>query len=122
MTLTLPERIRWLHSSEGPKGKLSHDKFGKELGGVSRQTIIGWEKEAGAEPDEENAQALAEFSGFKPEAFSRRLAEAPAAATIRSRLEELAELVARGFLVLGVTPEQLRPHEEGRSRGEASSQ
>ncbi len=72
---------------------MSHDRFGEALGGIKRGRIIGWEKEAGSEPDPSARAKLAAFSGFAEAAFSRRLAEAPAAATIRSRLEELAETI-----------------------------
>lgn len=42
LALTLPERIRWLHSEDGPHGKLSHDRFGEMLGGIKRGRIIAW--------------------------------------------------------------------------------
>lgn len=72
LTLTLPQRIVWLHSEDGPKGKLSHDRFAAILG-TTRQTVIGWEN--GVEPIR-YAEKLAEFSGFPSNAFRRRQAEA----------------------------------------------
>ncbi len=116
LTLTLPERIKWLRSDGGPRGELSHDKLADILG-TSRQVVIGWEKVAGSEPGPKLRAALSEFSGYPSAAFSRRLAEAPAAATIRGRLEELADLVAHGFFALGVTPDQLQPSEEEQNLG-----
>lgn len=74
LTLTLPERIRWLHSEHGPRGKLSHDALAAVLG-TTRQTVIGWEK--GREP-KKYADALADFSGFPAWAFRRREAEGAA--------------------------------------------
>jgi len=115
LTLTLPDRIKWLRSPEGPAGELSHDRLGKALG-TSRQVVIGWEKDAGPEPAPRFRDALAKFSGFPAAAFSRRLSERPAADSLGRRLEELADLVGRGFLALGVTPDQLRPSGEARLR------
>lgn len=63
LTLPLPKRIEWLRSTDGPRGKLSHDKLAAALG-TSRQTVIGWEH--GVEP-KKLAHRLAEFSGC-PEA------------------------------------------------------
>lgn len=92
LTLPLPERIQWLRSAEGPWGKLSHDRFAKALG-TSRQVVIGWEKPNGPEPSERLRVKLADFSGFKPSAFSRREAEAATWESIGSRLAALEEVL-----------------------------
>jgi hypothetical protein len=75
LTLSLPSRIAWLHSEDGPHGRLSHDRFAAMLG-TNRQTVISWEN--GVEPTR-YADRLAEFSGFPASAFRRRQAEALAA-------------------------------------------
>lgn len=90
LTLTLPERIKWLHGPHGPRGRLSHDRFAKILG-TTRQSVINWEK--GANEPRGYREKLAEFSGFSPEAFSRRGAEEPAAESIGGRLEALEAAV-----------------------------
>lgn len=92
LTLTLPERIKWCHGPDGPRGKLSHDRFAKILG-TTRQTIIGWEG-GKSEPSDKYRPKLAEFSGFPAAAFSRRAAEAPSAAAMAVRLEALEAAVA----------------------------
>lgn len=99
LTLTLPQRIVWLHSKDGPRGRLSHDKFAAILD-TSRQTVISWEK--GTEP-KDYADKLAKFSGFPSWAFLRRAAEAPAAETIALRLQSLADEIdeLRGLLLRG---------------------
>lgn len=91
LTLTLPKRIAWLHSHDGPKGKLSHDIFGQQLG-TSRQQVINWEN--GAEPTS-FADALATWSGFPREAFLRREAEPLVEEMYRRRLQELEDQVAQ---------------------------
>lgn len=101
LTLTLPERIRWCHGPDGPRGKLSHDRFAKILG-TSRQTVISWEN--GTSEPRDYREKLAEFSGFPEAAFSRRSAEAPSAvavaarlATLEAKLEEVVELMTEGL-------------------------
>lgn len=94
LTLTLPDRIAWLHGPDGPQGKLSHDRFAAILG-TSRQTVIGWERAGGPEPQAKYRMALAEVSGFPAEAFSRRLAEALVAETVGSRLRSLEDQAVR---------------------------
>lgn len=103
LTLPLPKRIVWLHSANGPEGKLSHDKFAAVLGLPNRQTIIGWEKD-GREPNKRNAQSLADFSGFPAWVFRRREAEEAAWEMFARRLgslegqnADLRGLVIRGF-------------------------
>lgn len=86
VTLTLPDRIRWLHSEDGPRGRISLDALASILG-TKRQTIIGWEK-YGREPTR-FADALAQFSGFPPWAFRRRGAEEAAEETTLALLREL---------------------------------
>lgn len=85
LTLALPDRIKWLHSEQGPRGKMSHDRFAKELG-TSRQVVILWEKTNGPEPAVRHRAALAAFSGFSEDAFSRREAESATWASLGSRL------------------------------------
>ena len=92
LLLPLPERIKWLHGPNGPKGELSHDKLAVELGVPNRQTIIGWEN--GREPSARYAQRLSEFSGFPDWVFRRREAEEAVGETIAHRLHELAGTVA----------------------------
>lgn len=103
LTLTLPQRIIWLHGRDGPKGKLSHDKFADAIGIPNRQTIINWEKPGGTEPTKENAERLEEFSGFPWWAFRRAEAEEAVHETfgrrlgrVEARVDQLAELTARG--------------------------
>lgn len=92
IALPLPQKIEWLRSADGPRGKLSHDRLAAELG-TSRQVVIKWEK--GAEPSPRLRARLAEFSGFPKEAFSRRGAEVLAQELYVRRLEEFAALVAQ---------------------------
>ena len=93
LTLPLPKRIAWLHSHEGPRGKLSHDRFAEVLGVPNRQTIIGWEK--GTEPNRFYAAKLAEFSGTFPEwVFRRRESEEAAWEMFARRLGALEAAVA----------------------------
>lgn len=109
-TLTLAERIAWLHSDEGPEGKLSHDKWAKrlkELGApdtLSRGTILGWEGKtkdgAQREPQERYVAALAAFSGMPPAAFSRRGAEVLVKETAVPRLQRLEARAAGARAVL----------------------
>lgn len=89
LTLTLPKRIRWLRSSDGPQGAMSHDTLADILG-TKRQVLIGWEK-SGTEPNSASRSKLAQFSGFPPEAFSRRLAEPLVEEMLGRRLRGLAE-------------------------------
>jgi len=92
LTLPLPKRIEWLHSSEGPRGKLSHDRFAEAIQAPNRQTIIGWEK--GREPNRFYSERLAEFSGFPAWAFRRRESEEAVAEMFARRLGALEERVA----------------------------
>lgn len=92
LTLTLPDRIQWLHGNDGPRGKMSHDRFAAMLG-TNRQTVIAWEK--GQQPGRDYAEKLAAFSGFPAEAFRRRSAEAAASASSRDLLRRLRELEER---------------------------
>ncbi len=89
LTLTLPQRIAWLHGAEGPQGKMSHDRFAEELGVPNRQTIIGWEN--GREPSKPYAAKLDEFSGFPAWAFRRRESEEAAFESFARRLRELED-------------------------------
>lgn len=89
LTLPLPKRIVWLHSAEGPRGKLSHDAFARILG-TTRQTVINWER--GAEP-RAYAEKLAEFSGFPADAFLRRGAEVAGEESSLRLLRELRAAV-----------------------------
>lgn len=89
LTMPLTERVKWLHSEEGPQGKLSHDRLAKALG-TTRQTVIGWEN--GVEP-RRFADAIAEFSGFPREAWLRRGAEAASLASFERRLRSLEDAV-----------------------------
>lgn len=91
LALPLAQKIEWLRSEDGPRGKLSHDRFAAELG-TSRQVVIKWEK--GAEPSPRLRGRLAAFSGYPAEAFARRGAEALAQELYVRRLEELAATVA----------------------------
>lgn len=97
LTLTLPERIAWLHSKDGPRGFLSHDDFAEVLG-TSRQVVIDWEKPAGAEP-KKFVDQLTAFSGFPSEAFLRRTAEAAVHEMFGRRLESLEEQAAGSRVV-----------------------
>lgn len=126
------------------KGHVSQEDFAP-LVGVSRGRIIAWEG-GDAYPEPENAERLAELSGglYTSADFTRSedrrllnhkvgeilqllmetralLVEARDEArverqSIDSRLEEAAELAARGFEALGVAPEQLRPPEDEQGR------
>lgn len=89
LTMPLTERVKWLRSADGPRGKMSHDRLAKELG-TTRQTVIGWE--GGVEP-RRFADALAEFSGFPREVWLRRGAEAASLASFERRLRSLEETV-----------------------------
>lgn len=113
LTLTLPNRIKWLHGPNGPRGKLSHDKFAKVLK-TSRQTVINWE--GGAQPGETYRKRLASFSGFRAEVFSRREAEALEKEMVGRRLRSLegevrwlGEQLATAFGSLGL---ELAPRAE----------
>lgn len=99
LTLTLPERIIWLHGPEGPHGKLSHDRFATQLG-TTRQTVINWEKKAGIEPSSRYRKKLAELSGFPEEAFSRREAESLTEETFGHLLLRLRDDADRNRLVV----------------------
>lgn len=99
LTLTLPERIKWLHGKDGPRGKLSHDRFGDAIG-TSRQVIIAWEK-AESYPSPKFQRALAEFSGFTAAAFSVREAEAVVEDSIDRRLRRLEARATRAETSLG---------------------
>lgn len=97
LTLSLPERIIWLHGDDGPKGKMSHDTLAAELG-TTRQTVINWEKRGGIEPGPKYREKLAEFSGYPAGAFSRREAEAMAEETfghLLLRLRDEADVNSR---------------------------
>lgn len=116
LTLTLPERIKWLHGKDGPRGFLSHDSFAKVLG-TSRQVIIDWEK--GAQPGKRYRDKLAKFSGFRPEVFARREAEALEKEMVGRRLRSLEGevrymydqlTVAFGALGLELAPREEQPH------------
>lgn len=102
---TLADRITWLRSDKGPLGPLSHDKFAahlKEVGApekTNRQTIISWER--GGEPREQAAAALARFSGFPVEAFSRHGAELLVKKTALSRLGQVEAWIERILQALG---------------------
>jgi hypothetical protein len=117
LTLTLPERIAWLHSEHGPNGKLSHDRFAKILGGTSRQAIINWEKPGGGEPRAPMRRKLAKFSGFRPEVFSRRQAEALEQVTVGSRLRSVEDEAKwlRSQLLRCLDALELEPQEEPRA-------
>lgn len=105
LTLPLPERIAWLHSEAGPKGRISLDHFAESIGAPGRQTVIAWEK--GGQPSQRYADALAEFSGFPAWAFRRRESEAAAFESFARRLgeleaqqSELRDLVLEAFDVI----------------------
>lgn len=93
LTLTLPNRIRWLHSKDGPQGFLSHDRFAKILG-TSRQVVINWEKGKNF-PNPKSRTRLAKFSGFSDQAFSVREAEAVVEDSIDRRLRRLEARATR---------------------------
>lgn len=99
LTLTLPERIIWLHSTKGPHGKLSHDRFAERLG-TTRQTVINWEKKAGIEPNSRYRKKLAEFSGFPEGTFSRREAEVLTEETFGHLLLRLRDEADRNRLIV----------------------
>lgn len=92
LTLTLPKRIAWLHSEQGPRGKLSHDRFAEAMGVPNRQTVIGWEN--GREPNRYYSERLAEFSGFPAWVFRRREAEEAAWEMFGRRLGAVEDQLA----------------------------
>lgn len=96
-SLILGERIAWLHSDDGPRGYLSHDDFAKILG-TKRQVVINWEKK-GVEP-KKFAQALADFSGFPRQAFSRREAEELVRDSFGRRLQQLSDETAAQWVTI----------------------
>ena len=103
MTLTLSQRIAWLHGAEGPRGKMSHDAFGKVIG-ATRQAIISWEKR-GVEPRAPMRRKLARFSGFQAAVFSRREAEELAQESFGRRLarsEETLERILSALVAAGI--------------------
>lgn len=118
LTLTLAERIAWLHSQNGPKGFLSHDDFAEQLG-TSRQVIIGWEKEGGSEPKRFVGQ-LAAFSGFPEEAFLRRTAEVPVRemygrrlARLEASLERILRALDSAGIAIPAAPEEPQSEPSG---------
>lgn len=113
LAMTLRQRIAWLRSKDGPRGKLSHDRFADTIG-TSRQMVINWEN--GMEP-KKFVKALADFSGFRPEVFSRREAEELVQVSSFRRLLSLegevrwlVDQMGTAFSALGL---ELAPREDG---------